>query len=66
METDTEAQQRVSVELQTEPSDATAPIEVRVYGADAARSKENILQWMSYLPTDCVKSMIEMGWDVTT
>jgi hypothetical protein len=66
MEPDTEAQQRVSVELQTEPSDATAPIEVRVYGADAARSKENILQWMSYLPADCVKSMIEMGWDITT
>jgi hypothetical protein len=62
METDTQVQQRVPVELQTD----TAPIEMRVCGAGEARSKENILQWMSYLPTDCVNTMIEMGWNVTT
>jgi hypothetical protein len=66
MAKDIQRQQRVSGELQPEPSGATAPVEVRVNGADAARSEENILQWMSYLPTDCVNTMIEMGWDVTT
>jgi len=44
---DTQMQQRLSVDLQTEPSDATAPVEVRVNDADLARSEENILQWMS-------------------
>ena len=66
METDTQVQQRVSSELQTEPSDATAPVEVQVNDVDAARSEENILQWKSYLPEDCFRTMIEMGWDVTT
>jgi hypothetical protein len=63
---DAQVQQRVFVDLQTEPSDATAPVEVRVNDADLARSEENILQWMSYLPEDCVKAMIAMRWDVTT
>jgi hypothetical protein len=66
METDTDVPVQVFVELQTEPSDAAASIEVPVNAADAARSQENILQWMSYLPLDCVKTMIAMGWDVTT
>jgi hypothetical protein len=34
--------------------------------ADAKRSVENILQWNCYLPADCVKTMIRMGWDYTT
>ena len=27
---------------------------------------DNISQWTSYLPPDCVKAMIAMGWDRTT
>jgi len=34
--------------------------------ADVARSDSNVLQWMSYLPEDCINTMIAMGWDVTT
>jgi hypothetical protein len=34
--------------------------------AEIARSERNILEWMSYLPEDCVSAMIRMGWDVTT
>jgi osmotically-inducible protein OsmY len=30
--------------------------------ADLARSVENTLQWLSYLPTDAVKVMVEHGW----
>jgi len=56
METDTRQPVQVSVDLQTEPSDAAAPVEVPFNGAPAARSEENILQWNSYLPADCVKN----------
>jgi hypothetical protein len=49
-----------------EPSEAAAPVDVRVKQDDAARSEENILKWMAYLPEDCIRTMIDMGWDVTT
>jgi hypothetical protein len=66
METDTLVQQQDLIELPEEPSGAAAPVEARVNDTDKARSEENILQWMSYLPEDCVRTMIEMGWDVST
>jgi len=34
--------------------------------AAARRSVQNILQWNSYLPPACVKTMVRMGWDYTT
>jgi hypothetical protein len=49
-----------------EPADAATPEDLPLNFGDAARSEENILQWMSYLPEDCVRTMIDMGWDVTT
>ncbi len=33
---------------------------------DSARAAENIVTWRSYLPEDCVKTMISMGWHGTT
>jgi hypothetical protein len=66
MEADSKTQQRVSAEVPTEPSGTSAPVEVQVGSADAARSKDNILRWMAYLPGDCVRTMIDMGWDTTT
>jgi hypothetical protein len=66
MEPDTLVQQQDFVESPEEPSEAAAAVEGRVSHDDAARSEENILQWMSYLPENCVRTMIEMGWDVTT
>ena len=30
------------------------------------RSELNIRIWQSYLPEDCVQTMIEMGWHVST
>ena len=65
MKTHSPAQQRISAEPASKPPDTTIP-EVRTNGADVARSKENILRWTSYLPDDCVRTMIEMGWDNTT
>jgi hypothetical protein len=35
------------------------------HDADIARSAKNVLQWMSYLPKDCVKAMVDSGWDRT-
>jgi hypothetical protein len=46
-----------------ELSDTASTLYVRT---DDARSENNILQWMSYLPEDCIKTMIQMGWDITT
>jgi hypothetical protein len=66
METYTLVQPQEFVDTPGEPSDAAAPVEARVSNAETARSDENILQWMSYLPEDCIRTMIEMGWNVTT
>jgi hypothetical protein len=33
---------------------------------DIARSERNVREWMSYLPQDCVETMIRMGWDIST
>jgi hypothetical protein len=33
---------------------------------DIAHSEKNILQWMTYLPEDCIRTMVLMGWDITT
>jgi hypothetical protein len=34
--------------------------------ADIAHSEENILRWMEYLPEDCIRTMVLMGWDIST
>ena len=39
---------------------------VPLRAADAKNSVKNILLWNSYLPSDCVKTMVRMGWDYTT
>ena len=41
-------------------------LHVRLRGAAARRSVTNILLWNSYLPADCVRAMVSMGWDYTT
>ena len=39
---------------------------VPLRAADAKRSVKNILQWNCYLPANCVRTMVRMGWDYTT
>ena len=63
---DTNALLKNFVEIPWEPSDAAVSIDAPANEADAARSGRNMVQWMSYLPEDCIRSMIAMGWDVTT
>ncbi|GGC63171.1 BON domain-containing protein [Undibacterium terreum] len=36
------------------------------HDADIARSAENVLQWTTYLPRDCVKVVVENGWITLT
>ena len=63
METDTQSPLRFFVDIPVDTSDTAA---AGVNYADVVRSENNILQWMSYLPEDCIRTMIAMGWDVTT
>jgi hypothetical protein len=46
------------------------PLNVSIHAplraADAKRSVKNILDWNSFLPAECVKAMVRMGWDYTT
>jgi hypothetical protein len=46
--------------------DDTTDINQGVGTQDGTRAADNISQWTSYLPPDCVKAMIAMGWDRTT
>jgi hypothetical protein len=37
-----------------------------IFRVASMRSAANIRIWRSYLPEDCVNTMIKMGWDQTT
>jgi hypothetical protein len=64
MYTYTQVPQRVFIDG-PEGLSATTSMDVQS-GTDVAHSEKNILQWMVYLPEGCVRTMIQMGWDVTT
>ena len=65
METNTQVLQRFFFEGSSESSDAVLSIDAQA-DDDIRRSEDNILQWMAYLPEDCIRTMIVMGWDVST
>ena len=60
------AQSRAFIEMQSESLAIAARADARESAADIAHSEENILRWMSYLPEDCIRTMVLMGWDITT
>ena len=64
MDTYAQMPQRVFIDV-LEDLTATSSMDAH-NDADVARSERNILRWMAYLPDDCIKTMIHMGWDVTT
>ena len=68
MKAHSQSKQQDFAESQPESSDAfQAPaLPVAMQACDAARSEKNIAEWSSYLPADCVNTMISMGWDVST
>jgi hypothetical protein len=65
METHTHVQQGGFIDSPTGPSDPASPLDASL-DSSTARSENNILEWMSYLPEDCIRRMIEMKWDLTT
>ena len=66
MNTGAQMQQDAGAEFLLEPSSIAAGIGAPANAAASARSEKNILQWASYLPRNCVETMIRMGWDKTT
>jgi hypothetical protein len=66
MATQAHAQPRAFIEMQSESLAIAAREDARESAADIAHSEENILRWMSYLPEDCIRTMVLMGWDITT
>jgi hypothetical protein len=49
-----------------QPRLSTAEIAEWAIGVRSLRSQGNVLLWRTYLPEDCVNTMIRMGWDRTT
>jgi hypothetical protein len=66
MGTEAHARSQSFIEMPKECLSRASPTIQCESDADIARSEENILQWMSYLPDECIRTMILMGWDVTT
>jgi osmotically-inducible protein OsmY len=57
------AAQRVSgVKALAVEMDVNLPGSSKRTDADIARSAENVLEWMTYLPKHCVKVKVENGW----
>ena len=54
------------IELPADSSTSSAPARPHGSEADIAHSENNILRWMSYLPEDCIRTMVLMGWDHST
>jgi len=65
METDAHSSEPTDVESR-QILDSATQISEEVGAEVATRAAQNILQWTSYLPPDCIKAMIAMGWDRTT
>ena len=67
METDPEECHRLLSELSAESmSGESSNDDAWMPDAAERHAGNNILEWLSYLPADCVNTMIEMGWDVST
>jgi hypothetical protein len=67
MEADPQEYQRTFVELLVEPTARdSSNDDAWIVEVHEPLLGNNVLEWMSYLPDDCVKKMIELGWDVST
>jgi hypothetical protein len=65
MKTDTHSSEPAEAAAR-QTSEGAIEISEAVGAEDAARAAQNILQWTSYLPPECIKAMVTMGWDRTT
>jgi hypothetical protein len=62
----THPEQRIFTETQSAFLAIAARPRARESATNMARSEENILRWTSYLPKDCIRAMVLMGWDINT
>jgi hypothetical protein len=51
---------------QVPPTGALPHRHARIHAVYGTHSARNITSWRTYLPEDCVLTMIKMGWDHTT
>ena len=63
---DTDRPQKTLESLHGDASSVIIMTIARPAEAEAARWAKNIFTWSSYLPHDCVKLMIQMGWHHST
>ena len=66
MTTNLNGQQEAFAGIDDEAPTITDQIAAFFSEPESTHSAKNILLWKSYLPNDCVKSMITMGWDHST
>ena len=41
-------------------------LEFSIQGTEDTRPINNVLEWNTYLPSNCVATMVSMGWHYTT
>jgi hypothetical protein len=66
MDTQAHVPHRPLIYMQSESLAVAARADVRQAAADIAQSEKNIMQWVTYLPEDCIRTMVLMGWDINT
>jgi hypothetical protein len=66
MATQAHVRPRPFIHLQSESLAIGKRADAREGAAEIAHSEENILRWMAYLPEDCIRTMVLMGWHITT
>jgi hypothetical protein len=66
MDTQAHVPPRPFIYIPSESLTLAAREDARRADADLAHSEKNILQWMTYLPEDCIRTMVLMGWDINT
>ncbi len=66
MNTDAWPATAIFAALHVRSLDSDTGSERTTFRVNSMRSLGNIRRWRSYLPEDCVDTMIKMGWDQTT
>ena len=66
MNTDARPATGIFAALHAHNLDAKTGSREPTFGVNSMRSVRNIRLWRTYLPEDCVNTMIKMGWEQTT
>jgi hypothetical protein len=66
MQSNTQVLHQFFVDSDLESAKANSAVDAQLNQAAVIRSENNILLWMAYLPEDCIRTMVLMGWDTST